>query len=273
MQGKKVVLRPNDCIFSVGLQTFSSYSKLEGLLMLMYATVFERLVLKLADAVLAPSRDTASTLERVYGVGEKTYVIPPGSEREPGETHNSIRCEYGFTEEQALIILLATGDNFRNRAAIQFTQETLAPFLEREAPDARIMIVGRKTEEFRDKIKTRNLVIVGEVPATGPYLESADLAIAPMTIVGGVSAKVIEYLCSGLPTVATESSIRTIDQRQGVIVSDLHNFCQDVSTAIRDVQALRSLRNAIRQEALKNYSWDNIGSLTTRIIDSLWSNP
>jgi glycosyltransferase involved in cell wall biosynthesis len=269
LHGKKLVFRPNDCLFSLGLQVFHSYSRVKGMLMLVYACVFERLASKMADVILASSGEEASTLERLYGTRGKTFVIPPGSECEPGKEYSSVRPKHGFGENQPVILFLGTGDHFPNRLAIQFIEDILAPFIEREVPEARIMIVGRNTEEFRNRIRTKNVLVVGEVPETGPYLASADLGIAPMTIVGGVNAKVIEYLCGGLPTVATGVSVKAFGQARGLFASDIDHFCETVSAVIKDVDRLKSLRKETREQALRDYSWESIGSQVTLILNSL----
>jgi len=268
IEGKKFVLRPNDCHFSMGLQTFCSFFRVLGILML-FGSIVEKLVSKYAQLILVPSAETASLFERYYGVRSTVYVSPPGSEAENGNHEFSVRREIGMMEDQPLVVFLGTGDNFANQVSIRYILNRLAPFLEKEIPMTKIMIIGDKTERFRRDVKTSNVYVIGGVEEIAPYMEAADLAIAPVEIMGGVSAKIIEYLYRGLPVVATTFAAKTVNQRLGVFRTGMDSFHLAVANIIKTIQDVRILRERIRQEALATFSWKKIGFDVKTLLDSI----
>ncbi len=256
--GKKLVLRCNDSVLSISSQIFSSFSKMQGLLILLYAFLFENPLLRISHLISVPSRKTKQLFKRYYGLDDNVFVSPPGNEGSSLHAQFSIRKLYGLTSNQPVILFIGTGNWPPNILAIKYIINKLAPFLCKESPDCKIVIVGNHTERFKNSLITDNVIIAGSVDDLGPYLEGSDLAIAPITVIGGVSAKTIEYLCSGLPVIATECVAQTLVPQSGILVSNIDDFHLKVVEALK-TSNLRRMRASIRREALNIYCWRDIG--------------
>ena len=256
--GKRFVLRCNDSILSMSSQIFFSFSKIQGLVMLLYALFVESSIVRFSQLISVPSRKTKQLFKKYYGVESKVFVSPPGNERGSGQASFSIRQIYRLTDNQPIILFIGTGNWPPNILAIKYILNELAPFLEYECPNCRIVIAGSKTELFKDSVKTRNVFVAGEVDDLGPYLEGSDLAIAPITVIGGVSAKAIEYLCSGLPVITTETVAETLVPQLGILTSSMETFHLKVAEVLNN-SFLLGMRLAIKREALSNYCWPKIG--------------
>jgi glycosyltransferase involved in cell wall biosynthesis len=267
--GKRLVFRPNDCVLSFGWQAVRFQSRIFGALMIAYAIFFESLLTRLANLVLAPSRKTMLAFRKYYGLQENIFVCHTGSEaRITGRSRAAIREELGIDPDKRVLLYLGIGDHAMAALPIEYIQKTVAPFLAREIPEAMIMVVGRGMERFRNSVSAGNLVIVGGVPEIGPYLEAADLGIAPLIVMGGQSSKTIDYLCAGLPVVATRSAAETLEPQIGLFASDIQDFHICVARVLRRV-GLDKIRPKIREEALRHYSWEAIGVEVAKRIASL----
>jgi glycosyltransferase involved in cell wall biosynthesis len=258
IMGKKFVLRANDSILSLSSQMLSSYSRAKGLLFLLYSFLVESYVSLLSNAISVPSNRTKQLFKKYYGLDKKVFVSPQGNQNDTSTESLPIRQKYNLSNTQPIVLFIGTGNWPPNILAIEYIQEVLAPYLEKEIPEARIFIVGSKTSGFECRTRTNNLFVVGEVPSLRPYLESADIAIAPVSIIGGVSSKIISYLCSGLPVVATHEVAETLFPQKGLFVCKMDNFCFKVKEVIKNEQ-LHFMKPQIRKEALNHYSWEKIG--------------
>lgn len=266
LMGKRFVLRANDSLVSLSLQMTRSYSRMKGLLLLVFSFLVEWYVSLFSSAIFVPSRKTHNQFQKYYGFKKKIFLSPQGNDLD--FTFKMSKNKFGLTETQPLILFIGTGNWPPNILAINFILEVLAPYLEKELPNARILIIGSKTESFQNKVKSSNLTILGEVPNIEPYLDNADIAIAPGYIIGGVSSKVIEYLCSGLPTIATDAVAETIFPQTGLFVSTMPDFCSTVKKLCTD-HSLNDMKLKIKQEALQNYSWSRIAYDFATYIQSM----
>jgi len=269
VEGKPLIFRPNDSLLSFGLQLMAQRSRILGILMVAYGALVEFVVSRLSDLILASSRKIMYLFQSYYGVRGKICVCHIGTEaRKSGKNRVDVRKELGIPQGDLVVLFLGAGDWLPNQLAIEYIQKTLAPFLAAEKSEVLLMIVGRGTERFRNSITTNNLVIVGEVPDISPYLEAADLGIAPMPVMGGQSSKVIDYLCAGLPVVATNEVAGTVEPQVGLFVSDIEHFHIAVSRLLKEETNL-NMAERITSESLKHYSWNAIGVQTAKRILAL----
>ncbi|NIM44327.1 MAG: glycosyltransferase, partial [Nitrososphaeria archaeon] len=277
LRGKNVIFRASDCILSLGIHWMRT-SEPVGLLAAMYALVFERLTSRLAHLIIVPSEKTKRLFEEHHGVQEdKLFVSPHGYDEKryslaDDGIRDSLRSKYSLTSEDFLIVFVGSGDWIPNRIAIKYLGDYLAPFLNTELPRAKIIVVGRKTEEFKN-LESRNLQVIGEVEDVVPYLVAADLGIAPMKTTGGMSVKAAEYLMMGLPVIATPEVTETIGRLKGVTETDIEHFHLAVLESARGMTINKSVRKRIRQEAVRNFSWDRIGANLTDFIWKSFNGP
>lgn len=259
LSGRRFAYRPNDSLWSFGFQILHYKSRVMGGFMILYAYFMESFISKMADLILASSKKTMQMFERYGNENDKIFVSHTGSETENVDTELfDLRSKLGVPFDHKLLLFLGTGNWVPNRLAIEYVIKVLAPYLKSEGSKTSILVVGRGTEEFRDMVETGNVVIVGGVPQIAPYLKGADLGIAPLAVMGGQSSKIIDYLCSGLPVVATRIAAETVEPQTGLFVSDIEEFHLNVTKLLgREFQ--HDFREKIRHEALNNYSWQRIG--------------
>lgn len=256
-----VIFRPNDCLFDFGLQMSRTDFRALGMMVVLFAAVAETLTLRNSDLIIASSEVAKSSLDRFYHVGPKSVVwahtISSKTSRE--QTKNpSIRSKFGIPQENKVVLFLGTADWFPNTLAIRYILRELAPKLADTSPDATILIVGQGTEKYRSRVACNNVVIVGTVPDIHPYLETADIGIAPLSVSGGVNIKLIDYLSSGLVCLATERAAGTVKAQVGLFKVRLTEFDQVLALLVGR-RNLHEQREAIMAAASRLYSSSDTG--------------
>ncbi len=275
MKGKKFILRANDCILSLGTQFLRS-SELVGPFVVVYGAILEKVISRLAHLILVPSKRTELLFKKHHGIkNSKLFVTPVGYDEkhymvETQELRETIRKNHHVEEDDFLVVFVGNADWIPNQIALDYIGNNLGPFLSEKVPDARILVIGKNTELFKHT-GTENIETLGWVDDIVPYLLAADLGIAPITSMGGISAKTAEYLMSGLPVVATPQVVETIGQRTGVFEEDIKLFHLAVAEKAKKIPQLRNLRGRIQREAVENFSWSKIGPELSSFLVSYFS--
>lgn len=104
-----------------------------------------------------------------------------------------------------------------------------------------------------------DVVVTGCVPAIEPYLDRADVVLAPLRVGGGVKVKVLEALGRGKAIVATSVAAQGLgpDARGAMrIEDDAGRFADAVVGLLRDRVERHRLEQAARRLALSLPTWD-----------------
>ena len=143
----------------------------------------------------------------------------------------------------------------------------------RDSVDVEFDIVGRNpnaTVKNLDRFDGVN--VIGGVPDVRPYLEAADVSIAPLKLARGIQNKVLEAMAMRLPVVCTPQAAEGIDFTDGqdLLVSDTASQWHDVlMMLVRD----REMRNRVaasgRKLVVNSYSWPARLTPIVELINSL----
>jgi glycosyltransferase involved in cell wall biosynthesis len=211
-----------------------------------------RITAHCADAVVAPSRQTALELERDYGT-RVAAVIPNGVEppREPPRRHE--RGPYRFLYAGRL----------RTRKAVAVLVRAFA-LLPRGRATLEIVGTGEHHEAIRSLV--RELGIEGEVELSGALppqamparYRAADAFCLPSTY-EGLPLAILEAMGYGLPVITTAVSGNpeaVVDRVTGVIVApcDVGAFAQAMRSFLDDPEAAFALGLAGRRRLLDAFA-------------------
>jgi glycosyltransferase involved in cell wall biosynthesis len=89
-------------------------------------------------------------------------------------------------------------------AMLYFCGEIM-PLIRAAHPQTRLKIIGSNPPQSILSLASEHVNVLGYVPETAPYLESAYISVAPLRYGGGVKGKVAEAMSYGLPVVTTSS--------------------------------------------------------------------
>ncbi|PCJ37933.1 MAG: hypothetical protein COA75_01565 [Cellvibrionales bacterium] len=141
-------------------------------------------------------------------------------------------------------------------AILYFCSEIL-PLVQREAPNINLYIVGNAPTEEVLALASGHIKVLGYVPETKPYLESAQISIAPLRFGGGVKGKVGEAMSYALPIVTTSTGAEGFDVINGehlLICDDSQSFAKGVIDLLNDDRYRIRIGQAARKFIEDNYS-------------------
>lgn len=145
-------------------------------------------------------------------------------------------------------------------AMLYFCEEVL-PLIRQDIPDATLTIIGSSPPDEILALAGEAVRVMGFVPDTTPFLNEANVSIAPLRYGGGLKGKVGEALSHGLPVVTTRFGIEGYDLTPGVnvLIGDTAaEFANHVTGLFKDNALRRSIGQAGNAYMRENFSSDTI---------------
>ena len=156
--------------------------------------------------------------------------------------------------------LVFTGamDYWPNIDAVRwFTKEVMPP-LRRLTPNIRFHIVGRNPGEAVLALAGPDIFVTGTVQDVRPYLQFADVVVAPLRIARGVQNKILEAMAMARPVVASKSCVEVLHVKTGVEIVAAHSgseFVDSIQSLLENPTTGAAMGQAGRATILRNYSW------------------
>ncbi len=182
-----------------------------------------------ADITLAVSQEDITLLTDKYHVKNVLFVpnIVPSVLRKPG-----------LREPVALFI-----GSFLwppNADAMEWFTSEIWPIVHKKNPEAKFRIVGSSpSKEILALADIDGVEVLGFVPDTAPYLETAAVSVAPLRYGGGMKGKVNEALSYGLPVVATSIGGQGFHAENGkemIITDDPGQLAAEIAGLFADAE-------------------------------------
>ncbi|MBL8335341.1 MAG: TIGR03087 family PEP-CTERM/XrtA system glycosyltransferase [Rhodoferax sp.] len=156
--------------------------------------------------------------------------------------------------------LVFTGamDYWPNIDAVTWFATEVLPGLRARWPALKFVVVGRSPPPSVQALASEAVQVTGTVPDVRPYLQHAQVVVAPMRLARGVQNKVLEAMAMGRPVVAAADCVAAIDARSGhniVASSSADDYQQAVSTLLEDPARASQIGAAGRDCVLQSYSW------------------
>jgi sugar transferase (PEP-CTERM/EpsH1 system associated) len=183
----------------------------------------------------------------------------------------------GAKKRAGSIVFTGVMDYFPNvDAAVWFCDEIL-PAVQAQIPEASLTVCGnRPTAAVWRLAKRRGVSVTGWVPDTRPYLDAAEVFVAPLRVARGVQNKLLEALAMGLPCVASTAAWRgtVVPKGAGILVSDdAEEFAELVVRLLR-ADAFRSEMACQARAAVESkYRWEGQMAALDRVIAAVTAWP
>jgi glycosyltransferase involved in cell wall biosynthesis len=151
--------------------------------------------------------------------------------------------------------LIGSGDWPPTANAIARLVDRVWPAVQREVPDARLTIAGRKTATLAPKPTAGSIEFVGEVDSAATFLAGLSVLLYPVERGSGMKVKVLEALASGVPVVTTEEGAEGIAPTDGiVVVPDDDGLASAAADLLRDPTERKERGRAGRDTFLARYT-------------------
>ena len=175
------------------------------------------------------------------------------------------------------IVFTGVMDYFPNIDAVLWFCDKVLPIVQQQIPEAALTICGsRPTAAVRRLAKRRGVTVTGRVLDTRPYLDAAEVFVAPMRMARGIQNKLLEALAMGLPCVVSEAAAAgtVVPGGLGILATDdPEEFAVHVVRLLRDGAFRATMAGKARAAAELNYRWDVQLACLDRVIAALSPGP
>jgi polysaccharide biosynthesis protein PslH len=224
-----------------------------------FARRFDRVLLISPHDLRAIERDPPDPARVVFnphGVDGVRFAPDPATEKRPGTIVFSGNLAYP-----------------PNVDAARWFHAAIWPRVAAAVPSARWDVVGADpVPEVQAMATDPRITVTGRVPDLVPYLDRAEVAIAPVRIGAGLQNKVLEGMAVGLPMVVTTIANEGIQATPGehlLVADDEERFAAEVVGLLRDPALRARLGTAARSHILAAWSWEHHFADLERVVEGL----
>jgi sugar transferase (PEP-CTERM/EpsH1 system associated) len=179
----------------------------------------------------------------------------------------------GIAKQSGSIIFTGVMDYFPNVDAVVWFCDEVLPIVQRQIPEACLTICGsRPVAAVRRLAKRRGVTVTGRVPDTRPYMDRAEVFVAPLRMARGIQNKLLEAMAMGLPCVASTAVTRgtAVPDGEGILAADDRDeFAERVVRLLRDGAFRAEIAGKARATAELNYQWETQLACLDRVLAAL----
>ncbi|XVJ68827.1 MAG: TIGR03087 family PEP-CTERM/XrtA system glycosyltransferase [Rhizobacter sp.] len=193
---------------------------------------------------LAPS--AADRVEAVSNGVDAQFFTPEPSRRSP------------YSKDEQTVVFTGAMDYWPNVDAVTWFARDILPGLRQKHPGLRFYIVGRSPDAAVQALASDAVVVTGTVPDVRPYLQHADVVVAPLRLARGIQNKILEAMAMGRPVVASTACASALNANVGtelVAAEEVADYTRAISALLADREVAGRIGSAGRTCVLQRYSW------------------
>lgn len=217
---------------------------------------YERAVCAQVDCVIAVSEEDAAAL-RPFRTDRRVSVVPNGIFTER-YSDDSPRLDVGPN----MLVFTGKMDYRPNIDAMRWFADTVLPLVQEAVPDVRLYIVGQKPHQSLESLRDQpHIEITGWVQDVQPFLQAADVYVAPLRMGSGTRLKILEAMAAGCAVVATTvaaAGLNNAAKRSLILADDERAFAQAVVALLNDPQRRTALGQAAQADVRSLYDWNKL---------------
>jgi glycosyltransferase involved in cell wall biosynthesis len=219
----------------------------------------ERRICRGANLILSVSERDQASMQAWGGVGDVS-IVPNGVDLR--EFSPSTRGE--SLERPGNVLFTGTLHYSPNSDAMLYFATEIWPLIRQLAPYAELTVIGADPpREILQLGRLPGITIVGLVPSVLPYLERAQVVVAPLRIGGGTRIKILEALAMCRSVVSTSLGCEGLEVQDGrhlLKADDREQFASSVVKLFADPVKREELGRHGRQLVEARYDSQVIGS-------------
>lgn len=182
---------------------------------------------KHADAVLTVTERERDLIDRDLGANTGFYMpdLYPAPEAIPAY------------EERSGLVFLAGFRHPPNVDAVRLLLDMIMPLVRQRLPEVELTVVGDSPPDWLRERADKKTVVTGYVPHLQPYLQTARVAVAPITWGAGIKGKICQTMAVGTPNVTTTigaEGMGLVDGQEALIADAAEEFADAVVRIYQD---------------------------------------
>ena len=176
----------------------------------------------------------------------------------------------GVAKAPGGLVFTGVMDYLPNVDAVSWFATDILPLVRAEVPEAHFVICGsRPTPAVLALAALPGVTVTGRVPDVRPYLDAAEVFVAPLRIARGIQNKVLEAMSMGLPVVSSVQVWRGTDfaAGQGIEAADEPAaFAALVVGLLRDGGRRAEMGRISREAVERDHAWAAKLKVIDRVI-------
>lgn len=237
-----------------------------------YIKVIEKASCVFADVVIVPSNADADFLVKFLKVpSRKICAIPNGvtiyNRNKLKKILPKLKKRLKIGKIERLVAFVGNMYYPPNLYAMKWIVNSLAPKLATMQPTIKIMIVGSFPSQDVGSVPC-NVFFTGEVPDVIPYVQIADVCIAPLSVGAGIKVKILYYLACGKPVITTSVGAEGLEDCSCLIKSKLSEFADKIMLVLNDAELQKKLDKEGKRYSL-NFDWRTLTAKVMTLYDFL----
>jgi glycosyltransferase involved in cell wall biosynthesis len=163
------------------------------------------------------------------------------------------------------ILFIGNFDWLQNTEAVTILAQKIAPLINAQIPEAKIIIAGQNANKKLSLQNHKNIEVISltqDDSKTVLHLyKNSTLFIAPIFGPGGTRLKILAAMASGLPVISSQTGVEGLnlqDKTHVLIANTPEEFVAQTIRILHDEKLYESIRKASYDLAVKEYSWKHI---------------
>jgi len=194
---------------------------------------------------------------------------------------NGVDLEYfrstGVPKQSGSLVFTGVMNYAPNVDAVRWFCAEILPLIRKEVPQVTLTICGsRPTKAVQRLSKIAGVMVTGGVPDVRPYLDRAELFVAPLRLARGIQNKLLEAMAMSLPSVASRTVWQPtmIPEGDGIMAADgVEDFAARVVGLLRDAPYRAAMGSKARVAVEKSCAWAAQLAELDRVVADVLSMP
>jgi glycosyltransferase involved in cell wall biosynthesis len=170
------------------------------------------------------------------------------------------------------ILFIGKLDVWANVLMVENIVNNILPIIKKEIPEVQLYIIGSNPPKRIQRLETKDIHIIPNVPDVVPYLQSMALFLHPHFGGSGIQNKLIEAMACGCPVVTTPTGIQGIPAQENIHVligTSPIELAKNTVRLLKDKEFAKYIGCNARELILNTHSWEAVYDATDKIINEL----
>lgn len=170
------------------------------------------------------------------------------------------------------VVFTGAMDYWPNIDAVTWFAREVLPAVRARHPAVRFHIVGRSPVPAVQALAAADVNVTGTVPDVRPWLQHAEVVVAPLRLARGIQNKVLEAMAMGRPVVASATCAAPLNAAPGrelLAAADADALAREVIGVLDDPARASAIGAAGRAAVVDRYSWPAHLAVIDRALESV----